>query len=280
MKKTFALLFAMTILFSAAKAQEGKTILLWPNDMPNTNGVDHEPFDDSRRNFRPEMHAFIPDGDSLKRAVVILPGGGYAHLAVNHEGYDWAPFFNERNIAVFVVKYRMPHANSQVPESDVLQAVKMIRENASGWKIDPLKIGIMGFSAGGHLATTMATHFPELKLDFQILFYPVVSMGDSITHKGSKNNLLGTEASLEKTVEFSNDLRVNPATPRALLLLTDDDKTVLPANSLNYYMGLKRNKIPAVMHVYASGGHGFGIRENFRYHKPMMEAISEWLSEL
>ncbi len=253
---------------------------LWPNGLPNSNGIDKtQPFDDSKQNFKPSIRVFLPDAaKATGRAVVCCPGGGYSHLATGHEGYDWAPFFNERGIALIVLKYRMPHANPDVPISDAKEALRVVRENAQKWHINPRKVGIMGSSAGGHLASTISTHSDTLTAPaFQILFYPVVTFDYQYTHKGSRHGLIGENAQQELVNLYSNELQVTTKTPPAIMLLSDDDGLVVPQNSVNYYLALKKNHVKATMHIYPSGGHGWGCRENFKYHKEMMADLSAWL---
>ncbi len=226
-----------------------------------------------------KVYIFLPTNvKAPTRAVLICPGGGYANLAMPHEGYDWAPFFNNMGIAAVELKYRMPHGNREVPISDGEQAMRLIRDNAKEWNINPEDVGVMGFSAGGHLASTLTTHAPEaLKPNFEILFYPVISMDLSITHRGSHDNLLGEEPAEEDVKLYSNDLQVSPTTPRTLLLLSDDDDIVDPINSLNYYYALYKNHIPASMFIYPSGGHGWGMNLSFRYHTEMLMNMRAWL---
>lgn len=278
------LLIAMlSLLFSSTVSHAQKTldIDLWPKGLPNSNGIDRsQPYDDSKQNFRPSIRLFLPENCD-GRAVVCCPGGGYSHLAMEHEGYDWAPFFNERGIALIVLKYRMPHAYTDVPISDAREALRVVRENAKEWNIDPKKVGIMGSSAGGHLATTVATHSDSLTApNFQILFYPVVTFDYKYTHKGSRHNLIGEKAAPDLVTLYSNELQVSPLTSPAILLLSDDDKTVPSPNSVNYYLALKENGVKASMHIYPSGGHGWGIRESFKYHNEMMNDLSAWLETI
>lgn len=268
-------------MFSSLSAQQTIEIPLWPNGLPNTNGEDHLPADESKRNFAPGIFVYLPVYDKPVKAVINLPGGGYGHLAYHHEGFDWAPYFNEQNIALIVVKYRMPKGvNKEVPASDVIEAIRVVRENAVKWNINPDSIGIMGFSAGGHLASTMATHHPELNLKFQILFYPVISMDPKVTHGGSRKNLLGDSPSKELEDAYSNEKRVTAQTPKAFIALSDDDKAVIPQNSIAYYQALKTNNIPATLHIYPSGGHGWGVRPAFKYHNEVMQSLSYWLKTL
>lgn len=276
------MLSIFTMLGSRAQ-QAAFDIDLWQDGLPNSNGIDKsQPYDDAKQNFKPSIRVFLPDaGKATGRAVVCCPGGGYSHLATDHEGYGWASFFNERGIALIVLKYRMPHANTDVPISDAKEALRVVRENAQQWNIDPKKVGIMGSSAGGHLATTIATHSDPLTVPaFQILFYPVVTFDYAYTHKGSRHNLIGEQAPQELVNLYSNEKQVTSQTPPAIMLLSDDDRVVPSQNSVNYYLALKRQGIKASLHIYPSGGHGWGNRENFKYHNQMQADLSAWLETI
>ena len=164
------------------------------------------------------------------------------------------------------------------PLNDYEQAMTLIRSHADTWHIYEDKIAVIGFSAGGHLASTIATHAkPELRPNFQILFYPVITMDKSYTHRGSHDNLLGKDASAELELEYSNEKQVTKDTPRAFIVYSDDDNAVPPANGVNYYLALNKNKVPAVLHIYPSGGHGWGIREGFLYKNEMLDELTAWL---
>ncbi|MDC2089255.1 GDSL-type esterase/lipase family protein [Bacteroides thetaiotaomicron] len=228
---------------------------------------------------QPSLRVFLPAPElATGRAVVACPGGGYSGLAVNHEGYDWAPYFNKQGIALIVLKYRMPKGDRTLPISDAEAAMKMVRDSADVWNLNPNDIGIMGASAGGHLASTIATHAPEvLRPNFQILFYPVITMDKSFTHMGSHDNLLGKDASAELEKEFSNEKQVTKETPRAFIVYSDDDKVVPPANGVNYYLALNKKGVPSVLHIYPTGGHGWGIREDFLYKSEMQNELTSWL---
>lgn len=230
----------------------------------------------------PKMKVFLPPkGQSVGKAIVALPGGGYSHLAVNHEGFHWAPFFNQLGLAYAVLEYSMPHGDRTLPMTDVEAAFKVMTDSASAWGFRPDSIGIMGSSAGGHLASTMATHPTEVcKPAFQLLFYPVITMNPEFTHRGSHDNLLGKDASGELEVEFSSELKVTPQTPKALILLSSDDRAVPPLNSLRYYEALQKAGVAASMMIYPTGGHGWGYRDSFRYHDNVLTEISSWIKNL
>lgn len=219
---------------------------------------------------------FSPDTGRVDKAVLILPGGGYTHLAMQHEGTDWAGWFNERGVAAAVFAYPMPEGDSAKPLAAVRKALAFMRDS-----VECDRIGIMGSSAGGHLASTAATHLSaEERPAFQILFYPVITMDSTFTHQGSRRNLLGENPADMLVAEYSNESRVDSATPVAFITLSGDDKAVPPANSLRYYTALQSLGIPASLHVYPTGGHGWGFRNNFKYHNQMLAELSRWLETL
>ena len=267
----------------AQQASEGFDVRLWEQGLPNTNGKDKLPEDRQRGVYTPEIRVFLPDAEKATgRAVLACPGGGYTHLALEHEGYDWASFFNQRGIAYIVLKYRMPFGNHDVPFSDAQEALRMIHEHAEAWHINPNDIGIMGFSAGGHLASTMAVSAPyDIRPDFQILFYPVISMEQHKTHRGSLHALLGKDATEDEQRRYSNERNVRRhIVPPAILLLSNDDSAVPPANSIDYYTSLQNSGVCTELHVYPTGGHGWGNRESFAHHEQMLADLSEWLKGL
>ncbi len=263
-------LFVMLLATATALAAEPFDINLWPKKAPNSNGI---------KNDTARVRVFLPDArHATERAVVICPGGGYKNLSINHEGYDWAPFFNDMGIAAVVLTYRMPHGKREVPFSDAEEAMRLVRRNAKEWHINPADVGIMGFSAGGHLASTVATRSKgDAAPNFQILFYPVITMIPGFTHQGSHDNLLGKGNRKKLEREYSNDMQVTRSTPRACILLSDDDTVVQPTNGVNYYIECYRHDIPATLHVYPSGGHGYGMNTSFRYHIEMLLDLKAWL---
>ena len=198
---------------------------------------------------------------------------------MNHEGHDMADWFNAQGITYAVLKYRMPNGHHDVPLSDALQAVRLMREHANEWHIQ--KIGIMGASAGGHLACTAATHYTaETRPDFQILFYPVVSMDLANCHKGSRDNLLGKSPSEELVKLYSNELQVTGDTPPAFIMHSSNDGAVPVSNSVNYYLALVKNKVSVSLHTYPIGGHGWGFRDNFTYKRQWTGELEKWLREI
>lgn len=267
--KSIALLVALFAASLSAMAQRSFDVNLWAAKAPNKNGLQDTAY----------IKVYLPDAKrATGRAVVICPGGGYAHLAMEHEGTQWAPFFNNMGIAAIVLHYRMPNGNVKVPISDAEEALRIVRHNAKNWHINASDVGIMGFSAGGHLASTIATQSKaEAKPNFQILFYPVITMMQGYTHQGSHDNLLGKDAHKKDEQKYCSDLQVTRVTPRACLLLSDDDHTVMPINSVNYYAELYRHDVPASIYVYPTGGHGWGMNTSFAFHAEMLTNLKGWL---
>lgn len=243
---------------------------LWSDEAPHATGSEEKDI--------PTIDLYLPETEAGNEAplpaVVVCPGGGYGHLAMDHEGKQIAQWLNENQVAAIVLNYR--HRGKgyghPVPLLDVQRAIRTVRANAANWKIDSNKIGVMGFSAGGHLASTAATHFDDgqsdtedpvdqvsCRPDFAILCYGVLTMGTDITHKGSQNNLLGSDASDELIQSMSNEKQVTANTPPTFLFHTDEDKAVLPENSVEFYLALRKNKVPAEMHIFEKGRHGVGL---------------------
>ena len=275
-------MLATALCSFAQQLPESFDIDLWQNGLPNTNGIDNQPWDDKQRNFKPSIRVYLPEKDKANgKAILVIPGGGYRMLSNSQEGHLWAAELVPQGIATIVLSYRMPNGHKEVPMSDATEAMRIIRANAEKWNIDATKVGVMGSSAGGHLASTIATHNDEAtRPNFQILFYPVISMDKSITHMDSHNCFVGENATEEQEREYSNHLQVTAQTPPAILLLSDDDFLVPPANSAEYYLALKKAKVKASMHVYPSGGHGWGCGNFFRYKKEMMQDLKIWLDQL
>ena len=225
-------------------------------------------------------------------AVVVCPGGGYYGLSLVNEGIEMAKWLNGLGITAVVLYYRLPDdaimKNKSIgPMQDGQEAIRMVRRHAAEWGINPKKIGIMGFSAGGHLASTISTHYDEnvykpidstsARPDFSLLIYPVISMDSSITHWGSRENLLGKKPSSELVQHFSNESQVTSQTPPAFLVHSIDDGTVPVANSIEYAMALKNKKVPCELHLYEHGGHGYGLGRSKDTESSWPEACRRWL---
>ena len=230
----------------------------------------------------PKLKVFLPPKSLANgKAIVACPGGGYSHLAVDHEGYRWAPYFNNLGIAYAVLEYKLPKGNPDIPMKDVEAAFKILLDSAKIWNIDSKMIGIMGSSAGGHLASTVSTH-PRGTCSpaFQILFYPVISLDETVTHQGSKNGFLGDNPPKSLVDEWSNEKKVTSSTPRAFIALSSDDKVVKPINSILYFMALQEAGVPVSLFIYPTGGHGWGYRNTFKYHQQMLNELTCWLTDL
>jgi acetyl esterase/lipase len=296
--KKIRFLLASLIFTTVTNAQE--VLPLYPDAIPNSRpAADQEVTtirDAKRINVsrvsRPSLTMFLASPEKANgTAIIICPGGGYTNLAIGHEGIEVAKAFNEMGISAFVLKYRIPNDTTMInkeigPLQDAQRSIQMVRQHSKEWNINASRIGIMGFSAGGHLASTVGTHFSKavienkaninLRPDFMILLYPVISFSDSLAHIGSRNQLIGKSPSPEKIVEYSNELQVTSATPPTFLTHAGDDKTVKVQNSINFYLALLKNKIPAEIHIYPRGGHGFGM-ENTTTNDKWMERLKNWL---
>ncbi|HPF01955.1 MAG TPA: alpha/beta hydrolase [Bacteroidales bacterium] len=241
----------------------------------------------------PALFPYLPPKEkSTGTAVLICPGGGYAALAFSHEGHAIAKWLNEYGIAGIILKYRLPSDMIMVDKSvgplqDAQEALRTIRRNAAKWNIDPQKIGVMGFSAGGHLASTLSTHFDEkvyetkdntsARPDFSILIYPVITMDSSFTHAGSRRNLIGQDPSPEQVIRFSNEKQINDGTPPAFIVHSADDKTVPVRNSMAYYENLVKYGIPSELHIFRKGGHGYGLAVNRETQAAWPDLCINWL---
>jgi len=280
MKRFASILFLMVSLHLAAQ----QTIPLYPSAIPNSTSYIMKEIKMERDGqligyrsiSQPTLAVYLPyEKTATGAAVIICPGGGYGMESYRAEGTIIAEAFVKKGIAAFILKYRLPSDSimpdkSVGPLQDAQQALKTVRQRAEEWKLNPAKIGIMGFSAGGHLASTAGTHFNKsyipndenvsLRPDFMILIYPVISMKEGLTHGGSRTNLLGKTPSEEQIALFSNELQVNANTPPTWITHTGDDTVVPVENSILFYKELVRNKVPAEMHLYPAGNHGFVLK--------------------
>jgi acetyl esterase/lipase len=250
--------------------------LLWPDGAPRALG--------SAPEDRPKITVYRPPAERANgAAVVVCPGGGYGRLAADHEGKQVAEWLNSLGVSAFVLQYRLgPRYRHPAPLADAQRAVRTVRARASEWAVDPGRVGILGFSAGGHLASTAATHFDDgepdssdpvervsCRPDFAVLAYPVVSLMDPVAHTGSRRNLLGETPEPALVEDLSNDRRVSTRTPPTFLFHTADDPGVPVENSILFFEALRRAGVPAEMHVFAHGRHGVGLA-------PDDPALSQW----
>ncbi|MCU7550549.1 alpha/beta hydrolase [Chitinophagaceae bacterium LB-8] len=288
-----------------SEAQDERIPLYPANAIPNFQKTSEVEKRDTTGTLRislvqqPDITVYLPTrGIATGQAVVICPGGGYGILAYDKEGTDFAKWLNAKGIAGIILKYRLPNSKSnlvphQSPLLDAKRAIRLVRANASKWNIHPNKVGIMGFSAGGHLASTLGTHFdagdPSAKdaverissrPDFMILAYPVITMSKPNTHEGSRNNLIGTNPTEEMVKLYSNELQVTKETPPTFIVHATDDKGVPVENSLSFYQALKTNGVPAEMHLYPKGGHGFGLATGQGYLETWPDRLADWLKSI
>jgi acetyl esterase/lipase len=291
----------LTLGMSFPAFSQNKEIPLWDKIPGAIEAADYkqEPRLDDKGNItgirkvtEPTLKVFLAANKNSKNAAVIIcPGGAYALLSHDKEGDKVAEWFKSIGISAFVLKYRLPSDvimkdKTVGPLQDAQEAIRTLRRRAQEWNLDPAKIGVIGFSAGGHLASTLSTHYNDkvydskdnisARPDFSILIYPVISMDDAITHKGSKENLLGKNASSEMVSNYSNEKQVTAETPKTFLVHATDDKAVPVENSINYYLALKQHQVPVEMHIYENGGHGFGLGVQGT-NKNWSKACEKWL---
>ncbi|MEM6642891.1 MAG: alpha/beta hydrolase [Bacteroidota bacterium] len=299
------LLAAIFLMISAAI--HGQIMKIWPNEIPNSiPGVADDEIKKEDQIIRysqvglPTIEAFIPSkGTATGQAVIICPGGGYGVISYDWEGTDFAKWLNGYGIAAFVLKYRLPKTKSVdvdyfAPIQDLQRSIQLVRSKADEWNINENQIGVMGFSAGGHLASTLGTQwnmgterkaFDDIdalntRPDFMVLIYPVISMIADCTHQGSMRNLLGNNASPELQKAFSAEHHVTTETPPTFLLHAQDDKGVLIQNSLLMYEALIKKNIPTEMHLFPKGGHGFAFAADKTGLSVWPEYLIEWLEGL
>lgn len=266
---------------------QDERIVLWNNNQaPHSNGLTGEAYEAQTHRLVNTTEAVLyyykaDEAKATGQAVVICPGGGYAKLSMDQEGYLMAQWLAKNGIAAFVLEYRLPNGHKDVPLEDAVEAIRIVRKGAKRWNIDPAKVGIMGFSAGGHLAAS-ASNLPKVedRPNFSILFYPVLTANDFNTHKGSFRNLLGKKHSEAESDKWAMDKVVNEDTPPTILLLSDNDTTVPAAGAAFYYAQLRYHGVKAAMYVFPTGGHGWGNYNKFSYQKEWQHLLLRWLSEL
>lgn len=291
------------ILFFQTGHTQDLVMPLWPSGkIPNYQKSDEAEKADSTDIIRvskvqsPQIDVFFPSKkNATGQAVIICPGGGYAYLSYNWEGSDIAKLLNAKGITAIVLKYRLPNSKSIVtphlaPLMDAKRAIRLVRSHSGKWNIKKNNIGIMGFSAGGHLASTLATHFDpgekdakdsveqqSSRPDFAVLIYPVISMNKQYTHAGSRNNLIGQNADSVLTRLYSNEQQVTGTTPPAFIIHSMDDKAVPVENSLMFYQALRERNVSAEMHLFPTGGHGYGLATGKGGLEKWTDLLIEWL---
>lgn len=291
------------MIFQSAIMAQDTIIPLWPKDkIPNHIKTNEKEVHDYTNILRiskvqePTIEVYLPSkSNATGQAMLIFPGGGYHILAYDWEGTDIAKFLNGKGIAGIVVKYRLPSSKTQtekrnVPLIDAQRAIRMVRSNAQKWNINENQIGIMGFSAGGHLASTLGTHFNEkvyepidiideqsTRPDFMALIYPVITFTQTTKHSGSQKALLGDAPSKELLEHFSNELQVTSETPPTLLVHATDDSGVPVENSLMFFQAVKDKGVSATMHIYPNGGHGFSLALKNLHLRGWTERLFEWM---
>jgi acetyl esterase/lipase len=290
--KQFFFFILICVMISNTSAQKFTEMDLWPQGAPSGNDLPATGTDNDYSYAR--LFIYLPSAQkNTKAAVIICPGGGYGGLAMDHEGHDYAKWLSDNGIAGIILKYRLPNKKHFIPLQDAQRAVSTVRSKAGEWNIDPGKIGISGFSAGGHLASTAGTHFnagnpdasdPVEKIscrpDFMILFYPVITMKEEFTHLGSRRNLLGEGYNAELVRLYSNETQVTAQTPPTFLITSDDDRGVVPRNSIEFYSSLKKYNIPAVLYVIPDGGHGWGTNPSKTQYLEWSVPLKAWLDKV
>lgn len=282
------ILLSFLTLSASAQNMSGATqvIRIWDNTTaPHSNGLaEAGEIKNNRPALTTETVLFVytpKSGRHNGRGVVICPGGGYRHLSMENEGAFMAEWFAAHGYVAAVLHYRMPNAHPKVPLEDATEAIRLLRGKSKGvakeWQVE--KVGIVGSSAGGHLAAMTSTMSPE-RPDFSLLFYPVISAGEGRQHKGSFDNLLGVDRTEAESAYYSLQNRVTKATPPAFILFADDDRTVPSINGPLYYMALKEQGIAASLHIYPYGGHGFGMRDTFHYKHSWMPLMLDWIDTI
>ncbi len=280
------LLLSSLLLITNYSMAQKKIVKLWQQQVESNGLVGDEVNVKNRISNVSEAELWLYKADTAnntRMAIVICPGGGYVKLAIDHEGEDFAEWLNKQGITAIVLKYRMPNKHKFVPLSDGQEAIKYVRQHAEELAIDSNKIGIAGFSAGGHLAASVSNHFSEESVssrpDFSILYYPVISMTET-AHPGSMAELLGDSPSLDDINYFSLEKQVTVNTPQTIIFSSYDDKTVSVLNSTDYYQALLDKGVKASIYLFPKGGHGWGMHSNFEYHEDMLSLLSKWLKDI
>ena len=288
--RTAAVILAVVLFAAAALGRQAPTdpiadwTLLWPDGAPGALGSDDAD--------RPAVAVFLaPKEKAVGTAVIVCPGGGYGHLALDHEGKQVAEFLNSLGVSAFVLRYRVaPKYRHPAPITDAQRALRYVRSRAREFGVAPDRIGIWGFSAGGHLASTAGTHFDagdpnapdpidraSCRPDFMVLAYPVIQFNSEYTHRGSQDNLLGKDSDQNLAENLSNEKQVTPQTPPTFLFHTNEDKGVPSENSIAFYLALRKAGVPAEIHIYERGNHGVGLAPKDPILATWAGRLADWL---
>src|SRR5713226_236178 len=282
----FLVIGILLVHINSARSENGvkpQVILVWPQGAPGAVGEEEKD--------KPSLTVFLPPADKANgAAVVVCPGGGYGFLAVDHEGKQIAEWLNSLGVAAFVLKFRIaPRYHHPAPLQDAQRAIRTVRANAKKWNLDSKRIGIWGFSAGGHLASTAGTHFDNghpaedpveeagCRPDFLILAYPVITMDSSFTHMGSRVNLIGKNPDLKLVENLSNEKQVTQETPPTFLFQTNADSAVMAENAVQFYLALRKAKVPAELHIYEKGPHVVGLAPKDPLLPPWKDRLQAWM---
>lgn len=271
MNKPVCLILILLSLCFSVYSQE--TILLWDEQNPPTeNGLDDEA----------ELIVYLPEIRQSDKtsvpAVLICPGGGYAGVSMPYEGHAFARWMASQGFVSAILKYRLPNKHKEIPFDDVGKAMSVINRNAENWNIDVNRVGIAGFSAGGHLASVFSNLDSEFRPAFTILFYPVISF-ENLTKGGTRPNLLGDNPSASDILKYSANLQVTNQTSSAIIFMADDDPSVPSIHSTLYYDALKKHNIPASLYIFPEGGHGWGLLDSFKYNEQCLDLLRLWLDK-
>lgn len=257
-------------------------IVLWPDGAPTENGLSGEEtvIEPGFIGNISEARLYLyPAARANGQAVVVCPGGGFIGVALQHEGHAFAGWFNDRGITFAVLKYRLPNGHPEIPLDDLRQAMRILKQRSGSLRIRSL--GVMGASIGGYLAAAAAIFAQaDTTPDFQILLYPAVSLKEGLSHRFSRQNLMGKNAAEKQIAGLTPEDHVSPQTAPAFIALAGDDLTVPPENSLVYYRALRQKHVSAALHIYPSGGHSFGFRDTFRYKAQWTAELERWLELL
>ncbi len=282
-----AILYSLLVsVITGMTASEPFHVKLYPDGVPSRNGLENTPESITEKGYYtnvsdPELIVYLPAKDKATgQAMLVVPGGSYKNVCTPREGIKTAEWLNNEGIAAVELKYRAPNGHPEIPLEDGMQAMKMLKANASKWGINPDNIGIIGFSAGGHFASNLITRYPdeESRPRFAVLVYPVITM--KFSNANTRENLLGEQSDDRQARKaYSTDNHVHQNVPETMLVLADNDRLVKPENSISFYNAMKQNKVKAEMHIFPDGGHGFWMKDKYNYANETYPLVMRWIKE-